>query len=32
MKEDIIEAAGLIIDKQPNAFFKVQLNNTDHMY
>jgi translation initiation factor IF-1 len=31
MKEDIIEAAGLIIDKQPNAFFKVQLNNTDHI-
>ena len=31
MKDDIIEAACLIIDKQPNAFFKVQLNNTDHI-
>ena len=31
MKEDIIEVAGLIIDKQPNAFFKVQMNNTDHI-
>lgn len=31
MKEDIIEVAGLIIDKQPNAFFKVQVNNTEHI-
>ena len=31
MKEDIIEVAGLIIDKQPNAFFKVQVNNTEHV-
>jgi translation initiation factor IF-1 len=31
MKEDLIEAAGLIIDKQPNAFFKVQLNGTEHI-
>ena len=31
MKEDIIEVAGLIIDKQPNAFFKVQVNNSEHI-
>lgn len=31
MKEDVIEVAGLIIDKQPNAFFKVQLNNSEHV-
>ncbi|HEX8265338.1 MAG TPA: translation initiation factor IF-1 [Pyrinomonadaceae bacterium] len=31
MKEDLIEAAGVIVDKQPNAFFKVQINDTEHM-
>jgi translation initiation factor IF-1 len=31
MKEDLIEVAGLIVDKQPNAFFKVQVNNSEHM-
>lgn len=31
MKEDLIEVAGLIIDKQPNAFFKVQVNNSEHI-
>ena len=31
MKEDTIEVAGLIIDKQPNAFFKVQVNNSEHV-
>ena len=31
MKEDLIEVAGLIIDKQPNAFFKVQVNNSEHV-
>jgi translation initiation factor IF-1 len=31
MKEELIEAAGRIIDKQPNAFFKVQLNGSDHI-
>jgi translation initiation factor IF-1 len=31
MKEDVIEVAGLIVDKQPNAFFKVQVNNTEHI-
>ncbi len=31
MKEDIIEVAGRVIDKQPNAFFKVQVNNSEHI-
>lgn len=31
MKEDVIEMAGRVIDKQPNAFFKVQINDTDHV-
>ena len=31
MKEDLIEAAGLIIDKQRDACFKVKLNNTEHI-
>ncbi|HEX8194991.1 MAG TPA: translation initiation factor IF-1 [Pyrinomonadaceae bacterium] len=31
MKEDLIEAVGVIVDKQPNAFFKVQINDTEHM-
>ena len=31
MKEDLIEAAGVIVDKQPNAFFKVQINDPEHM-
>ena len=31
MKEDVIEVAGLIVDKQPNAFFKVQINNSEHI-
>ena len=30
-KDDLIPAEGTIIDKQPNAFFKVQLENTDHV-
>jgi translation initiation factor IF-1 len=30
-KEDLIPAEGVIIDKQPNAFFKVQLDNSDHI-
>ena len=30
-KDDLIPAEGVIIDKQPNAFFKVQLDNTDHV-
>jgi translation initiation factor IF-1 len=30
-KDDLIPAEGTIIDKQPNAFFKVQLDNTEHV-
>lgn len=30
-KDDLIPAEGVIIDKQPNAFFKVQLNNSEHV-
>ena len=30
-KEDLVPAEGTIIDKQPNAFFKVQLNDSDHV-
>lgn len=30
-KEDMIPAEGLVIDKLPNAFFKVRLDNTDHV-
>ncbi|HZI19042.1 MAG TPA: translation initiation factor IF-1 [Pyrinomonadaceae bacterium] len=30
-KEDLIPAMGVIVDKQPNAFFKVQLDNSDHI-
>jgi translation initiation factor IF-1 len=31
MKEDLIEVSGVVIDKQPNAFFKVQLHNSEHI-
>ncbi|MGI9165133.1 MAG: translation initiation factor IF-1 [Pyrinomonadaceae bacterium] len=30
-KDDLIPAEGTIIDKQPNAFLKVQLDNTTHV-
>lgn len=30
-KEDLIPAEGVIIDKQPNAFFKVKLDGSDHI-
>ena len=30
-KDDLIPAAGVIIDNQPNAFFKVQLDNSEHV-
>ena len=30
-KEDLIPAEGVIVDKQPNAFFKVRLNDSDHI-
>ena len=30
-KEDLIPAEGIVIDKLPNAFFKVRLDGTEHM-
>ena len=30
-KDDLIPAAGIIVDKQPNAFFKVRLDNSEHI-
>ena len=30
-KDDLVPAEGIIIDKQPNAFFKVQLDNSEHV-
>ncbi len=30
-KEDLIPAEGTIIDKQPNAYFKVKVNDSDHV-
>jgi len=30
-REDLVPAEGKIIDKQPNAFFKVQLDNSEHV-
>ena len=30
-KEDLIPAEGVIIDKLPNAFFKVRLDGSDHI-
>ena len=30
-KDDLVPAEGVIIDKQPNAFFKVQLDNSEHV-
>jgi len=30
-RDDLIPAEGTIIDKQPNAFFRVQLDNTNHV-
>jgi translation initiation factor IF-1 len=31
MKEDLVEVAGLVIDKQRDACFKVQVHNTEHI-
>jgi translation initiation factor IF-1 len=30
-KEDLIPAEGIVVDKLPNAFFKVRLEGTEHM-
>jgi translation initiation factor IF-1 len=31
MKEELIELMGVVVDKQPNAFFKVQIKDSDHI-
>lgn len=31
MKEELIELVGVVVDKQPNAFFKVQIKDSDHI-
>jgi translation initiation factor IF-1 len=31
MKEELIELVGVVVDKQPNAFFKVRINDSDHL-
>ena len=30
-KDDLIPAEGVVIDKLPNAFFRVRLDNTQHV-
>ncbi|HYO64058.1 MAG TPA: translation initiation factor IF-1 [Pyrinomonadaceae bacterium] len=30
-KDDLIPAEGVIIDKQPNAFFKVRIDGSEHV-
>jgi translation initiation factor IF-1 len=30
-KEDLVPAEGLVIDKLPNAFFRVKIENTEHI-
>jgi translation initiation factor IF-1 len=31
MKEELIELMGVVVDKQPNAFFKVQIKDSEHI-
>jgi translation initiation factor IF-1 len=31
MKEELIELVGVVVDKQPNAFFKVKVNDSEHV-
>ena len=31
MKEELIEMAGVVIDKQPNAFFKIKIKDSEHI-
>lgn len=31
MKEELVQVAGLVIDKQRDACFKVQVHNTEHI-
>ena len=30
-KEDLVPAEGLVVDKLPNAFFEVRIDNTEHV-
>ena len=30
-KEEAVPAMGVIVDKQPNAFFKVRIDNSEHV-
>ena len=30
LKEELIPAEGVIVDKQPNAFFMVRIDNSEH--
>jgi translation initiation factor IF-1 len=30
-KEDLVPAEGLVVDKLPNAFFRVRLENSEHI-
>ena len=30
-KEDLVPAEGLVVDKLPNAFFRVRLENSEHV-
>ena len=31
IKEDLIQLGGVVIDKQPNGYFKVKVNDSQHM-
>jgi translation initiation factor IF-1 len=31
MKEELIELVGVVVDKQPNAFFKVQIKDSEQI-
>jgi translation initiation factor IF-1 len=31
MKEETVELTGTVIDKQPNAFFKIQITESEHV-
>jgi translation initiation factor IF-1 len=31
LKEEAVPAMGVIVDKQPNAFFKVRIDNSEHV-
>jgi translation initiation factor IF-1 len=30
-KEDLVPAEGLVVDKLPNAFFRVRIENSEHL-